>query len=174
MSQSAPRPPRRLRPTTRPHPSREVLLPTVLFAALLLAADPAGPAAVLSTLPLEALVAVGPRGPGPSPRALALHGRRVRLIGHMARLEVPPEGAFFLAATPVACDEAGGGTADLPPGAVRVEVRGAAGAPVRWLPGPLEVTGRLEVGPRTDAAGRTAHFTLLLDRPEDLGADATP
>ncbi|MCM2332729.1 MAG: hypothetical protein NDI82_02140 [Anaeromyxobacteraceae bacterium] len=151
-------------------------MPTALLAALLCAAAPAGPAALseLPSLPLDALVSDGPAGPGPSPRARALHGRRVRLAGHMARLEVAPDGAFFLTAVPVACDEAGGGTADLPPGAVRVGVRSAVGAPVRWLPGRLEVTGRLEVGPRTDAAGRTAHFTLLLDRPEDLGPAATP
>jgi hypothetical protein len=142
-------------------------------ASLLLAAGP-GPAATLPALPLSALVAEGPRGPAPSPRALALAGQRVRLVGHMARMEEPPEGAFYLVATPVTCDEGGGGTADLPPDAVRVEVRSAAGAPVRWLAGPIEVTGRLEVGAAVDAAGRTSWFRLLLDRPEDLAAAAPP
>lgn len=142
-------------------------------ASLLLAAGPS-PAEALPSLPLAALVAEGPRGLAPSPRAMALAGRRVRLVGHMARMEEPPEGAFYLVAAPLTCDEGGGGTADLPPDAVRVEVRSAAGAPVRWLAGRIEVTGRLEVGAEVDAEGRTSWLRLLLDRPEDLAGSPAP
>lgn len=157
-------------------------MPTLLAAAgLLIAATatattaapspaPLPTVANLPTLPLDALVVGGPRGLAPSPQARALDGQRVRLTGFMARLEDPPEGAFFLVPTPVSGDEGGGGTADLPPEAVRVEVRSAGGAPVRWLAGPLEVTGRFEVGPEEDAEGRVSWFRLVLDRPEDLAA----
>jgi hypothetical protein len=143
-------------------------LPTI--ATLLLAAAPAGAGDVeaLPTPPLQALVAAGPGGLAPSPRAHALDGRRVRLVGYMAHLEEPPDGVFYLAASPVSCDEGGGGTADLPPDAVQVLVRSAAGAPVHWLGGLLEVTGRFRVGPEADAEGRVSFFRLVLDRPEDL------
>jgi hypothetical protein len=155
------------------------VLYTLTAAALLFSAAPApGPTrplasastAQLPTLPLEALVASGPRGLEPSGRARALNGQRVRLIGHMAHLEEAPGGAFYLAARPVECDEGGGGNADLPPEAVRVVVRSAAGTPVRWLPGPIEVTGRFEVGGEADADGQVAWFRLVLDRLEDLAA----
>jgi hypothetical protein len=90
----------------------------------------------------------------------------------MAHLEEGPDGAFYLVPRPVECDEGGGGTADLPVEAVRVVVRSAVGAPVRWLPGPIEVTGRFEVGPEADGEGRVAWFRLVLDQPEDVGAAA--
>jgi hypothetical protein len=169
------------------------VLHTLTAAALLFSAAPApsagtppppaaGPlgatvsAAPLPTIPLGALVASGPRGLEPSARAHALAGQRVRLVGHMAHLEEAPGGAFYLAARPVECDEGGGGNADLPPEAVRVVVRSAAGTPVRWLPGPIEVTGRFEVGGEADADGQVAWFRLILDRLEDLAAApaATP
>ena len=136
------------------------------IAALLLAADPAA----LPLLPLDGLVTAGPRGLAPSPLARALAGRRVRAVGHMARLEDPPPASFYLTARPVDCDEGGAGTGDLPPDAVRVSVRSAGGAPIRWLPGLIEVTGLLEVGAEADADGRVAFFRLRLDRPEDLAA----
>lgn len=147
-------------------------MPSLLAA--LLVAQLAAPSPPLPSPSLGALVAAGPHGLALSAEARALDGRRVRLAGFMAHLEAPPDGAFFLVPGPVACDEAGGGTADLPPGAVRVEVRSAAGAPVRWLPGPIEVTGRLEVGPAADGDGRVSHLRLVLDRPEDLAAQPLP
>jgi hypothetical protein len=91
----------------------------------------------------------------------------------MAHLEEAPGGAFYLAARPVECDEGGGGTADLPPEVVRVVVRSAAGTPVRWLPGPIEVTGRFEVGAQADADGQVAWFRLVLDRLDELAATPT-
>jgi len=131
-------------------------------------------ATALPSLPLDALVASGPHGLEASPQARALDGRRVRLVGHMAHLEEAPAGAFYLAPRPVECDEGGGGTADLPPDAVRVVVRSAGEAPVRWLPGLIEVTGRLQVGPAADAEGRVASFQLVLDRAADLAASPAP
>jgi hypothetical protein len=155
-----------------PETPAEVPVPTHLPIALLLLLQAAAPAEGLPSLPIDGLAVAGPAGLEPSPRACALDGRRVRLVGHMALLEEAPGGVFYLAATPVLGDEGGGGTADLPPDAVRVQVRSAAGAPVRWVPGLIEVTGRLEVGPRADAEGRVAWFHLVLDRPEDLAGRA--
>jgi hypothetical protein len=55
-----------------------------------------------------------------------------------------------------------------------VEVRSAEGAPIRWLPGLLEVTGRFEVGPATDAAGQVAWFRLVLDQAGPLEPPPDP
>jgi hypothetical protein len=104
----------------------------------------------------------------PTAKLLGLNGKRVRLSGFMVKMELPSKGAFYLAATPVFCDEAGGGTADLPPETVRVTVRSAGGAEVPFMPGPLEVSGVLEVGNQTDEDGRVSSVRLTLDRPQDV------
>ncbi|WP_306600451.1 hypothetical protein [Geothrix sp. 21YS21S-2] len=104
----------------------------------------------------------------PSGRLLALSGKRVRLVGFMAKMEVAPKGAFYLTPRPVSCDEEGGGTADLPPEAVYVVVRSSPGQEVPYTPSALEVTGRLQVGYRVEEDERVTHIRLLLDRPEDL------
>jgi hypothetical protein len=106
----------------------------------------------------------GPRGLLPSRRLLDLDGKRVRLVGFMARMELLPKGAFFLTPRPVYCDESGGGTADLPPEAVRVVVRSFAGKPIPYTPRLLEVTGVLSVGTRAEPDGTTSGLRLVLDR----------
>ena len=103
----------------------------------------------------------------PSRRVLDLAGKRVRLVGFMAQMELPPRGGFYLTARPVHCDEAGGGTADLPPDSVRVVVRSARGDEVPFLKGPIEITGELEVGNAVDDEGRVSAFRLVLDRPTE-------
>lgn len=104
----------------------------------------------------------------PSARLLALAGKRVKLVGFMAKMEVAPKGAFYLTPRPVACDEEGGGTADLPPEAVYVLVRSSAGQEIPHTPRALEVTGLLEVGYHVESDDRVTHIRLLLDRPQDL------
>lgn len=104
----------------------------------------------------------------PSPRLLALSGQRVKLVGFMAKMEIPPKGAFYLAPRPVSCDEAGGGNADLPPEAVYVVVRSSSGQEIPHTPRALEVTGLLEVGYHVEEDDRVTHIRLLLDRPQDL------
>jgi hypothetical protein len=101
----------------------------------------------------------------PSSRAAALAGRRVRLDGFMARMEDPPRGGFWLVPRPLECDESGDGTGDLPPDAVFVVVRSAAGREVAFRSGALSVTGILELGPRADGQGRVSSIRIVLDGP---------
>jgi hypothetical protein len=123
---------------------------------------------------LSELVESGPAGLGPSVKARAHAGRRVRLVGFMAHMEEPQVGAFWLAPHPVECDEGGGGTGDLPPEAVRVVVRSRPAEAVEHLEGPIAVTGVLEVGNQPDAGGRVSAFRLLLDAPDQPSVSPPP
>lgn len=91
----------------------------------------------------------------------ALHGERVRVAGYMVRMEGAPPGAFYLARYPMEAAEGGAGTADLPPGALRVEGSSRAGEEVAWVPGVVEVTGTLEVGRAEDADGRVSWLRVV-------------
>src|SRR5262245_34738385 len=82
----------------------------------------------------------------PSAKALSLAGKRVHMTGFMVEMEIPPRGGFFLAARPLHCDEAGGGTADLPLESVLVLTESAQGRAIPWIEGALDVSGVLEVG----------------------------
>ena len=99
----------------------------------------------------------------PTAKAAVLGGKRVRMVGFMAQMEMPPKGAFYLAPRPVRCDEAGGGTADLPPESVLVISRSAGAKPVPFIEGALEVTGAFELGNRADEDGRISAFRIALD-----------
>lgn len=99
----------------------------------------------------------------PSEKLRALAGKRVRLVGFMAQLELPPTGAFYLVPRPLHCDESGGGTADLPPESVLVLSTASAGKVVPFLEGALELTGTFELGNAPDSEGRVAAFRLRLD-----------
>jgi hypothetical protein len=101
----------------------------------------------------------------PSAKLIALDGQRVRVTGFMAHMEDGPSGAFYLASRPVACDEGGAGTGDLPPDAVLVVVPWASGAEIPFLPGPLEVVGVLQLGPATRPDGAPARIRIVLDPP---------
>jgi hypothetical protein len=144
----------------------------LLPAALLPQALP--PAALAPVVPPEALQPEAERlefrdffEPGaalvPTQKLRALVGKRVRLVGFMAQLELPPRGAFYLVPRPVRCDESGGGTADLPPESVLVISRSSAGQAVPFLAGALDVAGILEVGNQPDSEGRASAFRLRLD-----------
>ena len=115
-----------------------------------------------------------PRELKASPRLRALQGKRVKLVGFMAKLEVAPLGAFYLTPTPVVCDEAGGGTADLPPDAVYVIVRSLQGQPIPFAAKPLELTGVLELGHRVEPDGRSTQLRLTLDQAGDANAASEP
>jgi hypothetical protein len=116
-------------------------------------------------LDLRDLLETGGAALRPSPKALALAGNRVRLQGFMAEMEILPKGAFYLVAHPVHCDEAGGGTADLPPETVLVVVPSLASKAMAYVRGALALNGIFEVGNRTDEEGRVSGFRLILDGP---------
>ncbi len=114
------------------------------------------------TLSVRELIAEGKTALVPSEKARALAGQRVRLVGFMARQEEPSPGGFWLAARPVECDEGGGGTGDLPPGAVRVIMAGEAPAAID---GPIAVIGVLEVGSTASGDGPASFFRLRVHLP---------
>ncbi|HVP62998.1 MAG TPA: hypothetical protein VMT11_20750 [Myxococcaceae bacterium] len=99
-----------------------------------------------------------------SPQIEGLAGQRVRAVGFMVRMEEPSPAAFYLATRPVEVDESGGGTADLPLGAVRVEVPWFK-KDVPWVAGPVEVVGTLEVGRTEDALGRVSWIRIFMEAP---------
>lgn len=98
-----------------------------------------------------------------SEKAKGLAHQRIRMIGYVAKLELPPDGAFYLTARPVTGDESGAGTGDLPLNAVLVEASSLAKNALEAIEGPIEVTGRLELSPAEDSQGRVHRIRLLLD-----------
>ncbi len=108
----------------------------------------------------------------PSQKVLALARKRVRMAGFMVQMELPPKGSFYLSGRPARCDEAGGGTADLPLGSVLVLSNSAKDAVIPFLSGALEVTGVLDVGNKTDSEGRVSLFRLELDSQPVVSANA--
>jgi len=102
--------------------------------------------------------------PKPSPMVLSAAGKRVRMVGFMAHMDQPPEGAFYLTSRPVSCDEMGAGTGDLPIDSIRVNVVPAP-KEVTFVPGPIEVTGVLELGRQEEPDGAVSHIRLVLALP---------
>jgi hypothetical protein len=95
------------------------------------------------------------------------------MIGFMARMEIPPAaGGFYLTRRQVDCDEAGGGSADLPPDAVRVVGPAAASAAAGgsattpavqvYVPGRIEVQGTLDLGAREESDGTVSRVRIVL------------
>ena len=106
-----------------------------------------------------------PRELKPSQKLLSLNGKRVRMVGYMARMERIVPGAFYLVPHPVMCDEEGWGTSDLPVENILVLVRSAKNKEIAFIPRPVEVTGILEVGNREEKDGRVSAIRLTLDGP---------
>ncbi len=104
----------------------------------------------------------------PSDKALALNGKRVRIVGFMAEMEEPLAGAFYLVPRPLKLDESGAGTGDLPLESILVDVPGPVGRAIAHVEGALAGTGVLEVGNRADVQGRVANFRLRLDPDQRL------
>jgi hypothetical protein len=117
---------------------------------------------------------VGPRGLEPTERLRSLEGKRVRILGFMARQDDPTSGALLLVPRPVNLHEHEYGLADdLPPQTVHVRVPEMADAPVPFTPGPLLLTGRLELGNRREQDGRMSYVRLILDAPTSATLSAT-
>jgi len=110
----------------------------------------------------------------PSQIATQLSGKRVRVDGFMARMEIPPHGAFWLCRMPLALDEAGGGTADLPVESILVVLTPPGSVPVEPIRGPLRVEGTLEVGRKVAADGTLSLFRIVLDPPGSKAIQTRP
>jgi hypothetical protein len=112
---------------------------------------------------------VGPRGLELSEKLRGLHGKRVRILGHMVRRDAAPPGTLILTPHPVQLHDFEYGLADdLPPNALHVTVPDLAGE-VPYTPGLLLLTGRLEIGNREEKDGRISVVRLLLDPRADAG-----
>jgi hypothetical protein len=106
----------------------------------------------------------GPLGLEPTGKLRALAGRRVRILGFMARQAKPSPGMAILAPFAMATNEYEYGLADdFPPNVVFVEVPRFADLAVPYTPGPLLLTGTLEFGRREEADGRVSLVRLRLD-----------
>lgn len=109
---------------------------------------------------------VGPLGLEAGPRLAELDGRRVRLVGYMVQQEQPGSGAFVLSPLPLTLGGADEGLADeMPPAALLVQLPESARFSPAYMPGLIQVTGRLQVGRIESAAipGRVFPARVELD-----------
>ena len=110
---------------------------------------------------------IGDRGLEVTDKLRALAGQRVRLVGFMVRQSLPTPGVLLLAPQPIQVDEVEYGACDdLPPQVVRVFVPLPAGIQVPLTPGPLLLTGTIEVGQQPEPDGRNSFIRLRLDTPD--------
>ena len=106
---------------------------------------------------------IGPVGFEFSDKARQLDGKLVRILGFMIHQDEAPKGVLMLAPFALSTNEAEYGHCDdLPPAVVFVTVPKSRDALVPFSPGPLVLTGHLELGARTEADGRVSHIRLLL------------
>lgn len=107
---------------------------------------------------------VGPRGLEPTEKLVRLNGRQVRMRGYMAHQEIPMAGIFVLSPLPVEMgDEDDSLADDLPPSVVFVHLDGQSPRPVPHVPGIVQATGVLSLGPREEPDGHVSHVRLLVD-----------
>jgi hypothetical protein len=109
---------------------------------------------------------IGPRGLEYTEKLRALEGRRIRILGFMARQTKPVDRCFLLAPVPLTLNEIEYGHADdLPATTLHVFTTAEAPARTPYTPGPLLLTGTLRIGNRLEADGRTSTVRLQLDPP---------
>lgn len=107
---------------------------------------------------------IGPRGLEPSEKLIALAGKRVRIVGYMARQETPIEDVFVFSPVPATLgDEDESLADDLPASVVFVHAAQANGKPIPYFPGLLRLSGTLSVGPHEEADGHVSTVRLQLD-----------
>jgi hypothetical protein len=109
---------------------------------------------------------IGDRGLELTAKVRALAGQQVRLVGFMVRQALPTPGVLLLAPQPAQVDEVEYGACDdLPPQIVRVFLPLPAGTQVPLTPGPLLLTGTLEVGQQSEPDGRNSFLRLRPNTP---------
>lgn len=108
----------------------------------------------------------GPRGLELTDTLRRLEGRRIRILGYMARQTKPVDRCFLLAPVPLTLNEIEYGHADdLPAATLHVFTTEEAPVQTPYTPGPLFLTGKLSLGNRLEADGRTSTVRLFLDPP---------
>lgn len=124
---------------------------------------PTPPPGVTDVGPDELFGPIGDRGLAYSAKLRALEGRPVRIAGYMVRQDQPVPGLLLLAPFPFQLHEGEHGLAeDLPAALVHVRVPDQAGDLVPFTPGPLLLTGELDLGPREEPDGRISTVRLAL------------
>jgi hypothetical protein len=124
------------------------------------------PAAGVTDLKFRELfkLPIGPRGLEPSEKLIGLNGKRVRMVGYMAKEEDSAAGMFILSPLPVTMgDEDESFADDLPASAVFVHMESASNALIPYLPGLIKLTGTLQFGAQQEGDGRVSMVRLLLD-----------
>jgi hypothetical protein len=109
---------------------------------------------------------IGPRGLELSEKLRSLDGGRIRILGYMVRQDQPVAHCFLLSPLPLTLHEEEYGLCDdLPATALHVFTTPGAPAQTPFTPGLLLLTGRLTLGNRVEADGRTSSVRLQLDPP---------
>jgi hypothetical protein len=117
---------------------------------------------------------VGAYGLEPSERLLEMQGRTVRITGYVADEQDPIPGLLLLAPVPVVLSEREDGPADDLPGSTLFVHLPDDGDSLRNHRGPVEFTGRLEVGGREEADGRISYVRLYVsDSPSHSAVQAS-
>lgn len=109
---------------------------------------------------------IGDRGLEYSEMMRTLEGKRVRILGYMVRSDTPAAGMFLFAPKPMTLHESEYGLADdLPATVAHVFVAERQDEIVPYTPGPMLLTGTINLGPREEADGRISNVRLMLDAP---------
>ena len=106
----------------------------------------------------------GPQGLSFTPKALALKGQTVSMVGYMVKMEQPQVGAFILSPRPVEInDHADGEANDLPANAVWVFLDPAQAQ--SWVPhrsGLVQIQGRLDLGRQESSRAEVSWIRIQL------------
>jgi hypothetical protein len=110
---------------------------------------------------------VGPRGLELTPKLVNLAGKKIHIVGYMARAEPALPGMFILSPVPVELgDEDEKMVDDFPPNVLFVHM-GEAQLAVPYIEGLINLTGTLHIGSVEEPDGHVSTFQLELD-PEML------
>ncbi len=112
---------------------------------------------------------IGRRGLEYAEEALALRGKRVRMLGYLVRHGAPEWGYFRLAPVAITLNDKEYGQADdLPPTTVYVHMPTGKKTVAAHVPGLVLVTGVLELDGKAEADGRRSWIRLQLERFGDV------
>lgn len=106
---------------------------------------------------------VGPRGLELTPKLLSLAGKKIRIVGYMAKAEPATPSMFILSPLPVEMgDEDEKLVDDFPPNSLFVHM-GESQLMLPYIEGLMNLTGVLRVGSFNEPDGHVSTFQLELD-----------